>query len=74
MQKTTLSKPIFLLLLQGFALYTIFHILSTTEHFTELDTMQLAFSLAFIMIASLFTFKMLDDLREQELHKQNLSS
>lgn len=73
-QETTILKPIFLLLLQGIALFNIFHILSTKEYFTEVDTMQLAFSLFFIMVSSLFTFNMLDKLREEEINKKSAIS
>ena len=73
-KETTLKKPIFLLALQLIALSHIFNLLSTTEQFTESNTYELAFSLVFIMISSLVTFKLLDTLKAQEAYKKNITS
>ena len=69
-KEETLFKPIILLLLQSVALFNIFDLLSTKEFFTNFETISLAASLGFIMVSSLFTFGILDKLREQENKKQ----
>jgi hypothetical protein len=69
-KEETLFKPIILLLLQSVALFNIFDLLSTKEFFTNFETISLATSLGFIMLSSLFTFGILDKLREQENKKQ----
>jgi hypothetical protein len=70
----SLSKPIILIILQSIALLNIFNLLSTEEYFSTVQTIWLASCLGFIMISSLFTFGMLDKLREQEIRKQNAIS
>lgn len=66
----TFKKPIFLLILQLIAVFHIFHTFSTTEQFTENITLALTFSLVFIMVSSLVTLKLLDNLRTQERYKE----
>ncbi len=66
----TLFKPIILMILQSIALFSIFNLLSTKEFFTDFETIWLASCLGFIMISSIFTFGMLDKLREEEIKKQ----
>jgi len=68
-EKTTLIKPIFLLLHQSIALFIIFDLLSTTQPLSETDSNYLSISLAYIMITSIFTFRMLDKLKKEEEKK-----
>jgi hypothetical protein len=73
-EKTTLIKPIFLLLHQCVALFIIFDLLSTDQPLLESQTYYLNISFAYIMITSIFTFRMLDKLRTQEQKLQSSTS
>ncbi len=70
MKSKILFIPIFLLILQTIALFIIFNILSTRGYYTDFDTEILTFSLAFIIVSTLFNFKLLDNLKASETQEQ----
>lgn len=69
-KETTLLKPIILIFLQIITLFTVFNLLSTKEFFSPIETIWLSSLLGFIMISSIFTFGILDKMREEENKKQ----
>ena len=68
-KKTTLLKPLLLLLLQAVALFYIYISLSTTENFDELNVARLTLALAFILVSSFLTFNMLHHINKEEKEK-----
>jgi hypothetical protein len=68
-ERTTIIKPILLLLHQTVALYIIFDLLSTNHQLSETEVDYLTISLAYIMITSLFVFRMLGKLRTDLAHQ-----
>jgi len=68
-KKTTILKPMFLLILQAVALFYIYISLSTTENFNELNTTKLILALAFILVSSFLTFNMLHHINKEENEK-----
>ncbi len=73
-EKTTLIKPIFLLIHQSIALFIVFDLLSTDQVLSEMESYYLSISLAYIMITSIFTFRMLDKLKTEEKQKLQRST
>ncbi len=69
-QKTSLLTPIAILLLQSVALLNIFYILTAEHIYSEISIIKLTILVAFISISSIFTFKLLHKLKNQEIEKE----
>ncbi len=69
-QKTSLLTPVAILLLQSAALLNIFYILTTEHTYTDVNILKLTILAVFIAISSIFTFKLLSKLKNQEIEKE----